>query len=267
MTKPIDLTCYVYPGWEPRIRPASSRREWMDNTPESFAYRCLPLAIANSHGWEILSPCGFEACWNGGSDVQDVKIRLDADVKPHQAAVSLFGQGTITFHVEAIFRTSPGWNLWVGGIPNSAKDGIAPLGAVIETDWSPYTFTMNWRFTRPDHWIRFEENEPICCIFPIQRTVIEAVAPVIRSIDDEAGLRSQFEAWSKSRDEFQNNIQKNVPQTPSEKWQKLYYRGVTPDGLTSIDDHQTKLRPSAFSSDVKLSEIGATGCPVSGKSS
>ena len=56
-----ELICYVRQGWAPRIAPASARRDWMTSTPESFAYRCLPLAIANAHGWEVLSPCGFSA--------------------------------------------------------------------------------------------------------------------------------------------------------------------------------------------------------------
>ena len=45
----MELTCYVYPGWKPRLRAASPRRAWMDASPESFAYRCLPLGIANAH--------------------------------------------------------------------------------------------------------------------------------------------------------------------------------------------------------------------------
>jgi hypothetical protein len=28
----------------------------MDASPEAFAYRCLPLNIANAHGWGILTP-------------------------------------------------------------------------------------------------------------------------------------------------------------------------------------------------------------------
>ena len=38
----------------------------MDRIPDNHAYRCLPLNIANSHGWEILSPCAFEVAWRGG---------------------------------------------------------------------------------------------------------------------------------------------------------------------------------------------------------
>ena len=52
----MDLICYLRQGWEPLIRPAEPTREWMDRTRLSFAYRCLPLNIANAHGWEILCP-------------------------------------------------------------------------------------------------------------------------------------------------------------------------------------------------------------------
>ena len=45
----MDFICYLYPGWDPLVRPAEATRPWMDATPESFAYRCLPLNIANAH--------------------------------------------------------------------------------------------------------------------------------------------------------------------------------------------------------------------------
>jgi uncharacterized protein DUF6065 len=64
----MDLICYLHPGWRPLIRPASAKRDWMDQTSESFAYRCLPLNIANAHGWELLNPCAFDACWNGQTE-------------------------------------------------------------------------------------------------------------------------------------------------------------------------------------------------------
>ena len=49
-----ELTAYIIDGHELRIRPAPVERLWMDRTNERSAYRCLPLNIANAHGWEIL---------------------------------------------------------------------------------------------------------------------------------------------------------------------------------------------------------------------
>ena len=38
-----------------KLVPAARTREWMDKTPGSFAYHCLPLVMANSLGWFIPS--------------------------------------------------------------------------------------------------------------------------------------------------------------------------------------------------------------------
>ena len=162
----MNLICYLHPEWAPLIRPAPATRAWMDETPESFAYRCLPLNIANAHGWEVLSPCAFDAIWTGENGTDALTIRPAAGTKPERCPVSLFGHGIVTFHIEGIFRTPQGWSLWVGGSPNRAKDGIAPLTGIVETDWSPFTFTMNWRFTRANHWIHVDAMEPICFLFP-----------------------------------------------------------------------------------------------------
>ena len=244
--RPLDLVCYRYEGWAPRIRPASPKRSWMEETSERYAYRCLPLSIANAHGWELLSPVGFEARWGGGIDMESVEIRMDPGYETHLTPVSLFGYGTITFHIEGIFRTPPGWNLWVSGSPNSQKDGIQALGGVIETDWAPYTFTMNWRFTRPNHWVRFEENEPIAFIFPVERGRVEQFEPRFELLDNDPELKRQFEKWSASRDAFQKWVQQTNPTAPADKWQKLYYRGLDAEGRPGAADHQAKLRVRPF---------------------
>jgi hypothetical protein len=249
------LDCYVYPGWEPRIVPSGTKREWMDQAPESFPYRCLPLAIANGHGWDVLSPCTFEVEWNGGMAAEDVIVHLPDGVREIDRPVGMFGQGTFTFHIQGLFRTSPGWNLWIGGPPNSFKDGAAPLSGLIETDWSPYTFTMNWRLTRQNHRVRFQDGEPIAQIFPIQRGAIGAIQPQFHSIDGAPELKHNFEQWSRSRDAFQESVRTHPPTKPADKWQKAYYRGLTPEGKCPVADHQTKpvARPFANADMVKPS--------------
>lgn len=242
----MDLLCYLHSGWQPEIRPAPSTRPWMDALPESFGYRCLPLTIANSHGWELLNPCSFDAYWTGGSKADDVVIKLRSDEGSGFAPVPIFGNGVLTFHVAGIFRTPPGWNLWIGGSPNRIKDGIAPLTGVVETDWSPFTFTMNWRFTRPDHVVRFEAGEPFGFIFPVQRSVLEAIEPKYLSLEDAPETMAQFQAWSRSRDAFHADIARNPPQSAGAKWQKHYFRGFDMDGHRGAADHRTKLRLRPF---------------------
>jgi Family of unknown function (DUF6065) len=242
----MDFLCYLHEGWHPLIRPAEPTRPWMDQTPEAFAYRCLPLNIANAHGWEILTPAGFEAYWRGDASTADVIVRSDAGMPSSSAPVSLFGQGTFTIHVQGLFRTPPGWNLLAGGSPNSAKDGVAPLSGVIETDWAPYTFTMNWRFTRRNHWVRFEAGEPICFIQPAQRDALERMNPKFVPLSDNPDAARQFAAWSESRNSFQAKVAEKPPSAPTDQWQKRYYRGLDMDDKPGVPDHQAKLRLKPF---------------------
>jgi len=258
----MDLFCYLHPGWKPLIRPASATRAWMDATPEAFAYRCLPLNIANAHGWEILNPVAFQAYWRGGTSTSDVILRLPPDAPRDIMPVSLFGQGVLTFHIFGIFRTPPHWNLWVGGSPNSPKDGIFPLTGIIETDWAPYTFTMNWRFTRPRHWVRFEANEPICFVFPIQRGYLDGIEPKYAAMESNPELLQQFKAWSAARDAFQASVAKAPPAAGTDRWQKRYYRGIDMTDRQAVADHQIKPRLAPFASDGPSPHRASEASPI-----
>ena len=245
----MDLTCYLHPAWAPFIRPAPSTRPWMDATPEAFAYRCLPLNIANAHGWEILNPHGFTAVWDGTMGVDAVTVTPDPGAGPNtRMALSLFGQGVLTFHVEGLFRTPPGWSLWIGGSPNRFKDALSPLTGVVETDWSPFTFTMNWRFTRPHAPVRFEAMEPFGFIFPLERAAVGGFEPRFAPLSDDPELEEQFTAWSRSRDDFHQRMKKDAGVLPSERWQKHYYRGKDVSGKDLAKDHMAKLRLAPFDS-------------------
>ena len=232
----MDLICYLHPSWRPLIRPAGVKRDWMEAAPEAFPHRCLPLNIANTHGWELATNSAVEACWNGGPGTQDITIRTPEDSDPATRPVSIFGQGVLTFHVMGIFRTPPGWNLWIGGPPNQPKDGLFPLTGIIETDWSPFTFTMNWQFTRADHWVRFDANETFATLFPMRRDALEQFSPRFAPLESAPELATQFRAWSQARDAFQLEMANAPPALPADKWQKHYYRGTDVDGCPHIDE-------------------------------
>lgn len=241
-----ELICYTLPGWDPKVNPANPNREWMDNTQDKFAYRCLPLAIANAHGWEILSPCKFQAVWDGNLQKEGIKFNILPEDQHHTGGpVSIFGHGVLTFHVAGIFRTQPGWNLFVTGSPNYPKDGVLPLTAVIETDWSVFTFTINHKFTRTNNVVTYEKDEPICFLFPIPRGNLTTIEPEIKTMSEDPYLADQFKKWQTSRDAFQADVRIN-PKSRNESWQKHYFRGIDMDGKQPVTDHETKIRLKEF---------------------
>jgi hypothetical protein len=239
------LIAYVIDGHELRIRPAPVEREWMDGTDERFAYRCLPLNIANAHGWEILCPVGFSAIWDGQSGTDAVHIETAPHATGH-SAISHFGNGTLTFHIPCLFETDSGVDLFVTGPLNRPKDGIAALSGIIETDWSPYTFTMNWKFTRPNHRVHFEADEPFCHLFPLERGSLESLSPVIRKISENPDLEQEFRKWSGSRKDFNAHLDDPDSKATQEKWQKAYFRGICPSGAQGPEGHRSRLRLRPF---------------------
>ncbi|GAB1584172.1 DUF6065 family protein [Phyllobacterium phragmitis] len=239
------LTAYIVDGHELRIRPAPVEREWMDDTDQRFAYRCLPLNIANVHGWEILCTTAFSAIWDGRPSLDAVRIKSRASGAALQA-ISHFGSGTLTFHVPCLFRTEPGIDLFVTGPLNRPKDAIAPLSGIVETDWSPYTFTMNWKFTRPNHRVHFEIDEPFCHIFPLQRGSLESLMPDIRRLSDEPDLEQEFRKWSESRSVFNADLRNAGSKAAKDKWQKAYFKGMHPSGALGAEKHRSRLRLRPF---------------------
>lgn len=234
------------PDLTPPLKPAAQGRDWMDRLPDAYGYRCLPLTIANSHGWVIESPVAFEAQWNGRGGKDAIEIRSEAPERIRHFVTSHFGSGILTFHPGYLFRTDPGINLWVGGAPNWPKDAIFPLTGVIETDWSPYSFTMNWQFTRENRPVRFEAGEPVCFFFPVGRGMVDATEPEIRPLDDDLENLARYETWNASRRDFLAELPKAGSNASSERWQKGYYRGLQPDGSKGPAEHQTKVRPKPF---------------------
>src|SRR5437016_3612793 len=71
----VGLICYALHDFAPRLVAARPDRQWMDRFPDQHAYRCLPLSIANAHGWHVLCPAPVEIEWNGGPAVADIKVR------------------------------------------------------------------------------------------------------------------------------------------------------------------------------------------------
>jgi Family of unknown function (DUF6065) len=243
----LALTCYrIHKMPSMPIVPASSQRDWMDRTNDRFAYRCLPLLMANQNGWCIINKHQVRVIWNGKDKKEDLSVTCLSGPDGFPCpAVSHFGSGIVTWHLNYLFRTSPGYNLWVKGPSNWPKLGITALEGTIETDWAVATFTMNWKMTSIDFPVYFEPEEPICMFVPIRRGEAEAFAPAFREISQEPQLSRAYEAWSASRAAFNNDLTVRGSQAQAQKWQKDYFVGESVQGAAP-SQHQVKLNLKDF---------------------
>ncbi len=240
----VTLICHALHDRVPKVVPSRSRRDWMDAFPDRHIYRCLPIAIANSFGWDILCPVPLEIEWNGGPAKADLSVRalrpLPGGAPVEHFCKSHFSSGIVTMHPDYIFRTSPGWSLLATGPMNGVKENAIPLSGIIESDWLPYTFTMNWKMLRAGK-LAFEEDEPFCSIVPLRIQPVVACEPEIRRLSDDPDLEKHHRSFRASRDAFMARMQAGDPDTLKQPWQKHYFMGRFPDG-TKVEEHLNKLR-------------------------
>jgi hypothetical protein len=240
-----ELDCYREYDNPPEIVPGRIERDWMDATTQHFAYRCTPLPIANSSGWEIVLPMSFSATWNGGPLPSDVTVAsTDGDPRLAKVVGSVFGHGMLTFHPGYLFKTSPGWALSARGAPNTVKDGIVALEGLIETDWLPFPFTMNWRFTRMKT-VRFRKGEPFCFLSLVPHAWLDDVQPRLRGLEDDKPLHAAYAAWRAGRVDFQSRVAQGDPEAIKQGWQRDYVHGREPTGAFTPSYHLSKRRLKA----------------------
>lgn len=239
-----SLEAYLVDGMPvmPIVR-ADRDREWMRSL-DRFPYRCLPLLVANQAGWLLLNVHDVEIAWNGGLQRGDLEVRYPDERPTHGLIASHFGLGVVTWHVPYLFRTSPGYNLWVRGPANMVKDGIQPLEGIVETDWSLTSFTMNWKVTRPSTTIRFEVDEPFAMIVPVRRGELESFGTSCERLTAKPELEAGHSAWAASRAGFLQAQREG--RTADSEWQRDYFVGGALAGEAPAD-HQTKVNLASFS--------------------
>ena len=254
----MKLECYRLDDTPFDITPADRQRDWMDQTAGALAYRCLPLSMANAHGWFLRCVETFEAVWHGGDDPTAIDLMPVESGQELFSVDSHFGYGILTFHGRAVIRTPPGYNLWVMGPTNCFKDALQPLNGLVETDWMPHSFSMNWKFTRAETRIRFEKGEPYALIFPVRRGDLEAMEPVFKTLDDNPDLRAQSREARGLR-HVGYLIQERHP-GHRQSFQGWYMRGEIPARRGTFDEHQRHLEVRPFAQEGQASgEPGAPG--------
>jgi len=152
------------------IKKPNKKRDWFS---PNF-YHCLPIAIANQYGFEIVTAYSFNIFWNGGEAAADTNIspiitEEDLDIFLVQTVVSHFDHGIVSIYSSFIPRTPPGVNLLVTAPINTILPNITPLTGIVESDNIRTSFTVNLKVNQPNVLIHIPKGTPIATLIPIPR--------------------------------------------------------------------------------------------------
>jgi hypothetical protein len=112
---------------------------------------------------------------------------------------------------------------------------------IIETDWLPYSFTMNWQMLGPGT-VRFEKDEVYCTVMPVPKNYLGDWEVAVHAWGDDPVLAAEEAEFRASRTDFQARMDKGDPAAVKEAWQRHYFVGRHPDG-TENPEHLNRMRP------------------------
>lgn len=184
------------------IVPSAPLRTWMEDHPERLAHNCHPLIVANQLGWQLLNPFDVDVKWTGRPELDALRIKCEGTY-----VLSNFGGGIVTWRLPYLFRTPPGWHLWVKGPSNVSVHGASPLEGFVETDQAHETFTMNWQMTKRGR-VKWSAGHPICQLVPVETSALGDWQAEIQDRMPEA-LFDDYSAWVLGR------LQSNNAATPA----------------------------------------------------
>ena len=212
----------------------NKKRDWFID----HAYFCLPLTMANQHGFILLAAYDFSVIWNGGESNQDVKVYHNEKDTNHQKISSHFGMGTFTIETPWAIRTPKGVNTLIMNPPNYYIDGIIHMSACVETDNLRRNFTFNLKITRPNFLIEIKKGTPIGYMLPYPRHFIDKYQ---LKVDEEVISKQIIENERKTGEFFGKEREEVDPYSNKRGVGKRYMDGIDIYG-NKFKDHQRNLK-------------------------
>lgn len=150
------IKIHLFPEFDKSLAPvpASKLKDWWeDNTKtRNHAKHCLPLQMANSLGYYILSPGTFIVKWDGDvhSDVKITHIEKSShyEVDAHAA----FGSFTIQPKFIPVTENEGDFIL-IKGIPNERSCPYTCMEAAIEAWWNVGNFGLVFLLNQPGEFL------------------------------------------------------------------------------------------------------------------
>lgn len=161
------------------LEPLSAKREWMDNTFESHAYKCFPVSLSNQLGWGISFPEDISFIWDGISDSSPDHVKI---LSGQKYAYSGRANGTISFNSGLVFKTDTSLSLLSMPVPNLFIDGAVPFTTIMSSSFFTGPLPIAWMITKPNEVITIKAGTPVVAVLPIDLSSLNNSEMVFQDI-------------------------------------------------------------------------------------
>lgn len=182
-----DRICiHLSDDFDESLAPVEAERHrqwWEDNRATAdHAKHCLPLNMANSLGYYILSPGTFIVKWDGDTNKRATIEHIERS--SHYAVDDHAAFGSFTIQAKFIPVTDdPGDFVYIKGIPNERGSPYSCMEAVIEAWWNVGNFGLVFLLNQPGEFL-IPKGKPIAQMFLYKGSAGAADISFIRGYPD-----------------------------------------------------------------------------------
>ena len=223
-----DFVVYEMKSGYANVTPLNVKREWMEETADSHAYRCFPISLANGLGWGISFPEDITFIWDGISDTTPDHVKIlsgESYVHPNR------GNATISFNTGLIFKTPNDYSLLTMPVPNQHIAGVSPFTTIISTSFYNSSLPCAWRITEANREITIKAGTQVIAVIPLSLTNLQ---------NTELHVKNYNEMPTSYHQDYigYNEVISHINQ--SGKFSDFYRDAVNHEGKT-VGEHEVKL--------------------------
>ena len=220
------IKAYKTGPYSAQISQLTAKRDWMDETWESHAYKCFPVSLTNQMGFGLSFPEDITFIWDGISDSSPDHVKI---ISGDRYVYTGRANGTISFNTGIKFVTDSDVSLLQMPVPNYVRDDVMPFTTLITTSFFHSDFPVAWKILKPNVEITIKANTPVISILPINLSDIQ---------NSEINIFPASE-MEKSEVNYREYSEKVSEINQSGKWANFYRDAVDHHG-NSVGAHQVK---------------------------
>lgn len=169
------------------LNPMSAKRDWMDKTSEKHAYKCLPVTLANTIGWNLSCTQDIIFTWDGINDQSPDHIKISSPKYAHAGR----GQSTISFDTQLIFRTDVDVSIWIINPVNFFNNDFEIMSSLVSTSFYDNTLPLAIRAKRINEETVIKSGTAIASIIPISLSSLNHTTIKVNNYFDQGNLREK----------------------------------------------------------------------------
>lgn len=208
------------------IEPTTLRRDWMDETWQQHAYRCFPLQLGNTIGYQLSLPVDLKFRWNGVFNESGDNVEV---LSGRKYVYTTRGHATISIKTGITFKTPENITMLQIPAPNFFNPDYQAFTTLVSTSWYYQEIPSAIRILSFNKDIVIKAGEPYATLIPIS---LGALQDIELELKDYVYTERDAEYNTRRNDAFEEIRKQN-------KWTDWYRNAIDFEG-NIMGKHEVK---------------------------